>query len=138
MLLFIYTIYSLLCHGFNKGKTSVIYLLIPRLVLVSHRLSRLLSLPNIQSGIQQNRPSYDCHVCRDANIHIQKIGRIQTEMREIFKTPCNFNCTKLARKREIAQFGCQNGQKYLKKRESPSERGRVGISVSVSEHVINE
>ena len=49
-------------------------------------------------------------------------------MREIFKTTCNFNCTKLARKREIAQFGCQNGQKCLKKRESPSERGRVGIS----------
>ena len=52
---------------------------------------------------------------RDANINIQKIGRIQTKNREVFRITCNFKGTKLARNREVAKFGCQNGQKCLQK-----------------------
>ena len=54
--------------------------------------------------------------CRDANINIQKIGRIQTKNLEVFKITCNFNGTKLiARNREVAKFGCQNGTEMLTK-----------------------
>ena len=35
--------------------------------------------------------------------------------KEVFKITCNFNETKLARNREIAQLRCQNGQKCLQK-----------------------
>ena len=52
---------------------------------------------------------------RDANINIQKIGKIQIKNSEVFKFTCNFNGTKLARNREVAKFGCQNGQKCLQK-----------------------
>ena len=59
-----------------------------------------------------------CNICntRDANINIQKIGRIQTKDREVFKITCNFNGTKLSRNREVAKFGSQNGQKCLQKK----------------------
>ena len=56
---------------------------------------------------------------RAANINIQKIGRIQTKNREVFKISCNFNGTKLARNKEVAKFGCQNGQKCWQNREPP-------------------
>ena len=65
---------------------------------------------------------------RDANINIQKLGRIHTKSKEVFNITSNFNGTKLARNREVAKFGCQNGQKCFKNREPPSEIGRVGIS----------
>ena len=52
---------------------------------------------------------------RDANINIQKIGRIQTKNRDVFKITCNFNSTKLARNRDFAKFGCQNGTKMFTK-----------------------
>ena len=52
---------------------------------------------------------------RDADINIQKIGRIQTKNREVSKITCNFNGTKLARNWEVAKFGCQNGQNCLQK-----------------------
>ena len=56
---------------------------------------------------------------RDANTNIQKIERIQTKNREVVKIACNFNGTYLARNREVAKFGCQNGQKCLQNREPP-------------------
>ena len=40
---------------------------------------------------------------RDANIDIQKIGRIQTKNKEVFKITHNFNGTNLARNREGAK-----------------------------------
>ena len=44
---------------------------------------------------------------RDANIHIQEIGMIQTKNREVFKITCKFNGTKLARNRELPYFGVE-------------------------------
>ena len=52
---------------------------------------------------------------RDANNNIQKIGRIQTKNRQVFKVTCNFNVTKLVRNREVTKSECQNGQKRLQK-----------------------
>ena len=52
---------------------------------------------------------------RDANFNIQKIGRIQTKSKKDFTITCNFSDTKLARNREVAKFGCQNGEKCLQK-----------------------
>ena len=59
--------------------------------------------------------------CRDANINIQKIGRIQTKNREVFKITCNF------------KTGCQIWvskwtKNVYKNRKPPSEMRRVGIS----------
>ena len=72
-----------------------------------------------------------CPFSRDANINIQKIGRIQTKTGEVFKTTCNFNGTKLAKNRDVDRFGCQNGQKcYEKNMKPPYQIGRVGISTS--------
>ena len=56
---------------------------------------------------------------RDVNINTKKTGRIQTKIREGFKITYNFTGTKLARNREIAKFGCQNGTKCLQNREPP-------------------
>ena len=68
---------------------------------------------------------------RDAYINIQKIGRIQTKNRKVFKITCNFNGTKLAKNREVAKFGVKMDKNGFKNMEPPSEIGRVGISVIV-------
>ena len=64
---------------------------------------------------------YTSGKCRDANINVQKTGRIQTENMEVFKITCNFDGTKLARNREVAKFSVntdnnvfKNGGNHLK------------------------
>jgi len=50
----------------------------------------------------------------------QKIDRIQTKNREVFKMACNFNGTNLARNKEVAKFGCKKwAKRWLKNREPP-------------------
>ena len=74
---------------------------------------------------------HSSRLCKDANINIQKTRRIHPKNREIFKITCKFSDPKLARNRDIAKFGYQNGEQkknvYIN-RELPSEIGRVGIS----------
>ena len=39
----------------------------------------------------------------------------QQQKNGFFKITCNFNGTKLARNREVAKFGCENGTKMFTK-----------------------
>ena len=57
---------------------------------------------------------YTSGKCRDANINVQKIGRIQTGNREVFKITCNFDGTKLVRNREVAKFSVNMGNNVFK------------------------
>ena len=84
----------------------------------------------IQTNVQLCKSFH--YVCnkryQDANVNIQKIERIPAKNSEVFKIMCNLNGTLLTRNREVAKFGCHNGQKCLQKIGSFPVKKGVGLA----------
>ena len=57
--------------------------------------------------------------CRDANINVQKIGRIQTKIREVSKSHATSMAQNLPEIGRLPNLGVKLGPKCLQNREPP-------------------
>ena len=71
-------------------------------------------------------------IIRDANIKIQKKGRIQTKIGRSSKLHANSMAQTLPEIGRLSNLGIKMDKNVYKNREPPSEIGRIGISVLLS------